>query len=73
MYIGFPGWIVALSIAAGAVGVLPQLLPQESAHRRDVWRDWLRHRERMARLHLGTVEARHDAARLRTDHRERSG
>lgn len=37
------GWGVALTAVAGAViGALAALLPQESEHRRDVWRDWLR-------------------------------
>ncbi|WP_445527496.1 hypothetical protein [Streptomyces cyslabdanicus] len=52
------GWGVALTAVAGAViGALAALLPQESEHRRDLWRDWLRHRERMARLRIAT-EAR---------------
>ncbi|MEV5879966.1 hypothetical protein AB0L75_38305 [Streptomyces sp. NPDC052101] len=40
------------------VGALPQLLPQESEHRRDVWRDLLLHRERMARLRINAAQAR---------------
>jgi hypothetical protein len=55
---GAPGWSVVLAAVTGAViGVLPALLPQESAHRRDAWRDWLRHRERMARLRITAADA----------------
>ncbi|MGW2749117.1 hypothetical protein [Streptomyces sp. NPDC001450] len=73
-YIGLPGWAVLLSAMVGIViSALPALLPQESAHRRDVWRDLLRHRERMASLRINAAEARRAAARPRTGHRERSG
>ncbi|MFI5689928.1 hypothetical protein [Streptomyces sp. NPDC051636] len=72
-YVGMAGWTVAVSALAGAfISVLPALLPQESEHRRDVWRDWLRHRERMARLRITAAEVRSGSARLRTDHREPS-
>ncbi|MFF0170207.1 hypothetical protein [Streptomyces prasinus] len=68
-----PGWAVALAAVAGALAsVLPALLPQESAHRRDVWRDWLRHRERMARLRIAAAP-RPGTAALRNDHHEQSG
>ncbi|MFV5997653.1 hypothetical protein ACNPQM_35995 [Streptomyces sp. NPDC056231] len=73
-YAGVPGWVVALTTVAGVViGVLPALLPQESEHRRDVWRDWLRHRERMVRLRITAAEAHTGAARLGNDHHEQSG
>ncbi|MFF0465726.1 hypothetical protein [Streptomyces mexicanus] len=56
-YAGAPGWTVMLGAVTGAViSVLPALLPQESEHRRDVWRDWLRHRERMTRLRLTAAD-----------------
>lgn len=68
-YAGTPGWVAALIAAAGVVsGVLPALLPQESEHRRDVWRDWLHHRERMARLRIATTDAHPHAAALGNDH-----
>ncbi|MFJ2566573.1 hypothetical protein ACIO02_27190 [Streptomyces sp. NPDC087568] len=55
-YASVPGWPIVLAAVAGAMaGVLPALLPQESEHRRDVWRDWLRHRERMARLRISAA------------------
>jgi hypothetical protein len=55
-YAGAPGLPLTLAAVTGAViSVLPALLPQESAHRRDAWRDWLRHRERMARLRIAAV------------------
>ncbi|MGW7256760.1 hypothetical protein [Streptomyces sp. NPDC054834] len=73
-YVGIPGWAVVLSTLAGAlIGVLPELLPQESEHRRDVWRDWLRHRERMARLRITAAEARPAPPRPRNDHHVQSG
>ncbi|MGJ3558663.1 hypothetical protein ACR6C2_05410 [Streptomyces sp. INA 01156] len=55
--VGFPAWVVLLGAAIGggvstAASALPALLPQESKHRRDVWRDWLNHRERMARMRI---------------------
>lgn len=57
-FTGTPGWAAALIALAGVVSrVLPALLPQESEHRRDVWRDWLRHRERMARMRMTNAEA----------------
>ncbi|MEU5599940.1 hypothetical protein [Streptomyces sp. NPDC020298] len=72
--VGIPGWAVALSTAAGVVvSALPALLPQESEHRRDAWRDWLRHRERMARLRITTADLQPGTARLRNDHQEQSG
>ncbi|MFB7324778.1 hypothetical protein ACFC0E_18600, partial [Streptomyces sp. NPDC056190] len=48
--------------------VVPALLPQESKHRRDVWRDWLRHRERMARLRHKAVNPEPVTAKERKDH-----
>ncbi|MFF7130477.1 hypothetical protein [Streptomyces sp. NPDC008240] len=74
-YIGLPGWAVLLSamVVGTVISTLPTLLPQESAHRRDVWRDLLRHRERMARLRISAAEARRDAARPRSGHRVGSG
>ncbi|MGV9249411.1 hypothetical protein [Streptomyces sp. NPDC003710] len=60
-------------MAGVVVSALPALLPQESEHRRDAWRDWLRHRERMARLRITAAEVRPGSARMRTDHREQSG
>ncbi|MFB7739825.1 hypothetical protein ACFC08_36930 [Streptomyces sp. NPDC056112] len=73
-YIGVPGWAVVLAAVAGAMAsVLPALLPQESEHRRDVWRDWLRHRERMARLRISAANSRPGTAGLRNDHHEQSG
>ncbi|PSK70911.1 hypothetical protein C6W96_19865 [Streptomyces sp. CS149] len=41
---GAPWWVIAIGLS------LTVLLPQESAHRRDVYRDALRHRERMVEL-----------------------
>ncbi|MGW6927519.1 hypothetical protein ACWGA9_40725 [Streptomyces sp. NPDC054950] len=64
--VGVPAWVVVLSTAIGGAvsalltavtSVLPALLPQESEHRRDAWRDWLKHRERMARLHIAATDA----------------
>ncbi|WP_331739499.1 hypothetical protein OG613_43825 (plasmid) [Streptomyces sp. NBC_00015] len=73
-YVGISGWAVALTTVAGVfISVLPTLLPQESEHRRDAWRDWLRHRERMARLRITAAGARPEAARLRNDHHVQSG
>ncbi|MFF8429096.1 MULTISPECIES: hypothetical protein [unclassified Streptomyces] len=54
---------VLLSAMVGTVfSALPTLLPQELAHRRDVWRDMLRHRERMAHLRIKAAEAHRDVA-----------
>ncbi|MBB5929335.1 hypothetical protein FHS34_004819 [Streptomyces echinatus] len=67
-YAGAP-WIVAVCAAAGAfIG----LLPHESEHRRDVWRDWLRHRERVARLRITAAQARPRPTRARDHQHERS-
>ncbi|MFB7112762.1 hypothetical protein [Streptomyces sp. NPDC056291] len=60
-----PGWALALLAVAS---VVPALLPQESKHRRDVWRDWLRHRERMARLRHKAVNPEPVTAKERKDH-----
>lgn len=44
---GAPWWVLLVTLA---LGTLPSVLPQESEHRRDVFRDLLRHRERMVRI-----------------------
>ncbi|WP_329167549.1 hypothetical protein OHB49_45395 (plasmid) [Streptomyces sp. NBC_01717] len=63
-YADVSGWVALLITVVGVViGALPALLPQESEHRRDAWRDWLRHRERMARLRIGVHAARSPAGR----------
>ncbi|MCF3132433.1 hypothetical protein [Streptomyces olivochromogenes] len=68
-YVGAPAWVLAVSAAAGAfIGVLPQ----ESEHRRDVWRDWLRHRERMARLRITAAQAQPRASGVRGPREERA-
>ncbi|MFJ3310855.1 hypothetical protein ACIPSA_49570 [Streptomyces sp. NPDC086549] len=73
-YIGAPAWAVAVCAAVGTfLGVLPQLLPQESEHRRDVWRDWLRHRERMARLQITAAQAPPPSTGVGNDQHETSG
>ena len=70
-YVGASAWVVAVcAVAAAFIAVLPQLLPQESEHRRDVWRDLLRHRERMARLRLATAQARPHAAATSNEQHE---
>ncbi|KIE24624.1 hypothetical protein LK08_23730 [Streptomyces sp. MUSC 125] len=66
---GLPVWVVVLGGAIGGgvstvARALPALLPQKSEHRRDVWRDWLHHRERMARLRI-TATASGDRRPLR--------
>ncbi|MFE2490729.1 hypothetical protein ACFXGR_47500 [Streptomyces mirabilis] len=38
------------SVLCVAMATVPAVLPQESEHRRDVMREFLRHRERMYRL-----------------------
>lgn len=50
-FAGAPWWVL---LGALALGTLPSVLPQESEHRRDIFRDYLRHRERMARLRRET-------------------
>ncbi|MEU3342003.1 hypothetical protein [Streptomyces sp. NPDC006668] len=49
-YLGAPWWVFLCSVLGTAIATLPAVLPQESAHRRDVLREVLRHRERMYRL-----------------------
>ncbi|MFD4977469.1 helix-turn-helix transcriptional regulator [Streptomyces sp. NPDC058424] len=60
-----PGWgtvavpVTALGLAAvlfAVASVVSALLPQESGDRRNLWRDWMRHRERMARLRHTTKD-----------------
>ncbi|MYV38812.1 hypothetical protein GT030_07990 [Streptomyces sp. SID1328] len=69
---GAPMWLSFLLLVTGvvstAVGVLPALFPQESAHRRDVWRAF-GHRERMRELRIGATER----AEERRAQRSRSG
>ncbi|MET8810235.1 hypothetical protein [Streptomyces sp. NPDC004546] len=48
--LGAPWWMALCSVVCVVIAVLPALLPQESEHRRDVIREFLRHRERMYRL-----------------------
>jgi hypothetical protein len=50
---GAPWWAVAIAIAAAiatpaALGLAQILIPEESAHKRDLWLAVLRHRERRA-------------------------
>ncbi|MER5915872.1 hypothetical protein ABT124_37025 [Streptomyces sp. NPDC001982] len=49
-YLGAPWWAFLGSVLCAAMASLPAVLPQESEHRRDVIREFLRHRERMYRL-----------------------
>ncbi|MGW5063554.1 hypothetical protein ACWEQ2_40840 [Streptomyces sp. NPDC004096] len=49
-YVGAPWWVFLCSALCAVIASVPALLPQESEHRRDVMRDYLRHRERMYRL-----------------------
>ncbi|MFH9134351.1 hypothetical protein [Streptomyces sp. NPDC017524] len=48
--LGAPWWVIPIGMS------LTVLLPQESAHRRDVYRDVLRHRERMVELRRERIE-----------------
>lgn len=67
-YAGASVWAAAACTAVSTlIAILPQLLPQESEHRRDVWRDWLRHRERMTRLRLTASQTRSHATRTPVD------
>ncbi|MFI8242621.1 hypothetical protein ACIF83_36160 [Streptomyces sp. NPDC085866] len=80
---GLPMWVVLLGAALGGgvstvARVLPALLPQKSEHRRDVWRDWLHHRERMARLRITATASRdlrplHAPAAVDTDKDDERG
>lgn len=49
-YVGAPWWVFLCSVLCVAIASVPAFLPQESEHRRDVMRDYLRHRERMYQL-----------------------
>ncbi|MDU9001706.1 hypothetical protein [Streptomyces mirabilis] len=49
-YLGAPWWAFLCSVLCAAIAIVPAVLPQESEHRRDVIREFLRHRERMYRL-----------------------
>ncbi|MCX5055065.1 hypothetical protein [Streptomyces sp. NBC_00474] len=49
-YLGAPWWVFLCSVLCMAIASVPAVLPQESEHRRDVMREFLRHRERMYRL-----------------------
>ncbi|MFD4977239.1 hypothetical protein [Streptomyces sp. NPDC058424] len=47
-------WWVYLGVAL--VALVPAVLPQESEHRRDFYRDYFRHREQMVRIRQGAAE-----------------
>jgi hypothetical protein len=49
----WPGTLVAMVLSLGAliVGLATAVVPQESSDRLSWWREWLRHRERMADKH----------------------
>ncbi|GAA3800861.1 hypothetical protein GCM10022403_038910 [Streptomyces coacervatus] len=49
-YLGAPWWVFLCSVLCTGIASVPAVLPQESEHRRDVLREFLRHRERMYRL-----------------------
>ncbi|MEV6949561.1 hypothetical protein AB0N07_48230 [Streptomyces sp. NPDC051172] len=49
-YLGASWWVFLCSVLCTAIAGVPAVLPQESEHRRDVMREFLRHRERMYRL-----------------------
>ncbi|MEU1299398.1 hypothetical protein [Streptomyces shenzhenensis] len=64
------GWGVAalVAVAGAVISTIAALLPQESEHRRDVWRAWFHHREQMAYLRLAAAEARSGSTRRADDH-----
>ena len=49
-YLGAPWWVFLCTVLCTAIAGVPAVLSQESEHRRDVLREFLRHRERMYRL-----------------------
>ncbi|MFF4145972.1 hypothetical protein ACFY0A_32495 [Streptomyces sp. NPDC001698] len=53
VYVSAPWWAFLCSALCAVIAGVAALLPQESEHRRDMVRDYLRHRERMYRLRRG--------------------
>lgn len=57
LWAGAPWWTVTIAVVLGflipGIVLLVQVLtPEESAHKRDLWLAWLRHRDRRARARL---------------------